>query len=71
MEKRKGKSKKQLERRRERRMQRMSFRDIPISSGLKTSPKVLKILVLGGYHSTKPIMPLLNKLTRMTFSVAT
>ena len=39
----------------------MTLGDTPFSSSLKTNPKVLKILVLEGYHPTKLIMSLLDK----------
>jgi len=39
------------------------LKDMSISSGLKTSPKVLKILVLGGYPM-EFIMPFLDKVTK-------
>jgi len=57
-------AKKQSKGRRGRRMRGMVLRDMPISPSLKTSPKILKILVLGGYHPTNLIVPLLDKVMK-------
>jgi len=63
----KGRSKKQSKGRRGRRVRGMTLRDTPISPRLKTSPKVLKILVVGGYHPIELIMPPLGEVTKNNF----
>jgi len=55
---------KQSERWRERRVWWMTVRYMSISPCLKTSPKVLGILILGGYHPTELIFVLSDKVTK-------